>query len=256
MRLLIKLSLVIIVLTLASSPANSDEPVNARDIISEMERLLRGDTLVGSYEMTIKDPKWTRTLKLDLWEDRAGKKTFVRILSPVKEKGMGTLRIGLEMWNYLPRVERIIKIPPSMMMQSWMGSDFTNEDLVKESSIVEDYDHRLLDIVELEGHRAYRLEAVPTPDAPVVWDKIIYWIRVGDYIPLREEFYSEKGEIVRVLTFSDIREMGGRTIPTFMRMVSVKKKNKETTLRTLSVEFNVPIDDSVFTLRNLKRVKR
>jgi hypothetical protein len=122
----------------------AEELIDGKEIIRRMDELIRGETGMGIYEMTIKDPRWERTLKLRVWETRKDKKTFIRILSPPKEKGIGTLKIGLEMWNYLPRVERTIKIPPSMMMQPWMGSDFTNDDLVKESSIVEDYIHRVI----------------------------------------------------------------------------------------------------------------
>ena len=235
--------------------AAAEELINGRAIIRKMDLLMRGDTIIGTYEMTITDPNWERTLRLTAWENRKEKKTFIRILSPPKEEGIGTLKIGFEMWNYLPKVERIIKVPPSMMMQSWMGSDFTNDDLVKESSIVEDYLHRLVGEVKLNGYEAYHVEAVPKPDAPVVWDKIHYWVRKGDYIPLRQEFYSEKGELIRVMTFSDIKKMGGRVIPTFWRMVPVKKEGKQTTLRIVDAEFNRPIDAEIFTLRNLRRVR-
>ncbi len=142
-----------------------------------------------------------------------------------------------------------------MMMQAWMGSDFTNDDLVKESSIVEDYLHRLTGEVKMDGFDAYRIEAVPKPDAPVVWDKILYWVRKGDYVPLRQEFYSERGELIRVMTFSEIKETGGRVIPTLWRMRPVKKEGKETVLRIIDVEFNKSIDEDVFTLRNLTRVR-
>lgn len=210
---------------------------------------------MGTYEMTIKDPRWERTLKLKAWEMRKEKKSFIRILSPPKEKGIGTLKIGLEMWNYLPRVERIIKIPPSMMMQPWMGSDFTNDDLVKESSIVEDYLHRVIGEEKIGGFDAYRVEAVPKPDAPVVWGKILYWVRKKDFIPLKQEFYSERGELIRVMTFSEIKEMGGRVLPTYWEMVPVKKEGRMTTLRILEAEFDIPIPEEIFTLRNLKRVR-
>ncbi|MEE9614511.1 MAG: outer membrane lipoprotein-sorting protein [Thermodesulfobacteriota bacterium] len=231
------------------------EPVDATEVIRRLDLLLRGDTSTGLYEMTITDPKWERTLRMRVWEKRREKKTFIRILSPQKEKGVGTLKLETEMWNYLPRVERVIKIPPSMMMQSWMGSDFTNDDLVKESSIVDDYTHTLLGEVELDGAATYHVEARPRPNAPVVWDRILYWVRKKDYMPLKEEFYSERGELIRVLTFSDIKEIGGRTIPTFWKMVPVKKEGKQTSFRIIEAEFDVPIDDSIFTLRNMKRVR-
>jgi outer membrane lipoprotein-sorting protein len=242
---------------LAAAPLSvpAEELIDGKEIIRRMDQLIRGETGMGLYEMTIKDPRWERTLKLRAWESREGKKTFIRILSPPKEEGIGTLKIGVEMWNYLPRVERTIKIPPSMMMQPWMGSDFTNDDLVKESSIVEDYVHRVMGKEKIDGFDSYQVEAVAKPDAPVVWGKILYWVRVEDFIPLKEEFYSEKGELIRVMTFSDIKEMGGRILPTYWQMVPVKKKGRMTTFRIIEVEFDIPIPDDVFTLRNLKRVR-
>ncbi len=242
-------------LSALSSPATAEEIDSGREIIRRMDTLMRGDTSAGIYEMTVRDPNWERTLRLKVWEKRKEKKTFIRILSPPKEEGIGTLKIGFEMWNYLPKVEKTIKVPPSMMMQAWMGSDFTNDDLVKESSIVEDYLHRLTGEVKMDGFDAYRIEAVPKPDAPVVWDKILYWVRKGDYVPLRQEFYSERGELIRVMTFSEIKETGGRVIPTLWRMRPVKKEGKETVLRIIDVEFNKSIDEDVFTLRNLTRVR-
>ena len=251
-----RLSLIIFSLILISTPVISEaELIDGKEIIRRMDLLMRGDTSSGIYEMTIRDPGWERTLRLRVWEKRREKKTFIRILSPPKEEGIGTLKIGFEMWNYLPKVEKTIKVPPSMMMQAWMGSDFTNDDLVKESSIVEDYVHRVIREVKIEGFDAYQIEAVPRPDAPVVWDKILYWVRKGDYVPLRQEFYSEKGELIRVMTFSEIKAMGGRVIPTLWQMRPIKKPGRETTLRVIAVEFNQPIDDEIFTLRNLMRVR-
>ena len=253
--------LIIFLLLLIFSPLSSskiaaaEELIDGREIIRKMDLLMRGDTITGTYEMTITDPNWERVLRLRAWENRKEKKTFIRILSPPKEEGIGTLKIGFEMWNYLPKVERIIKVPPSMMMQSWMGSDFTNDDLVKESSIVEDYLHRIIAEVKLDGFNAYKIEALPKPDAPVVWYRILYWVRKGDYMPLREEFYSGKGELIRVMTFSDIRDMDGRVIPTLWMMKSLKKEGRQTTLRIEDAKFNRPISEEIFTLQNLKRVK-
>ena len=252
-------SFLIIFVSFAPPSWGADDPAreltSAKEIIAEMDKLLRGDTAHGTYEMTINDPRWTRTLKLRVWEKRLENKSFIRILSPAKEKGIGTLKIDREMWNYLPRVERTIKIPPSMMMQPWMGSDFTNDDLVKESSIVDDFTHELLGVVDMDGRRAYHIVSRPRPDAPVVWDKIVYWLTVGDYLPLKEEFYSERGELIRVMTFSEIKKVGNRMIPTYWEMVPVKKKGRMTSMRILDAVYNEPIDDAVFTLMNLKKVR-
>jgi outer membrane lipoprotein-sorting protein len=226
--------------------------LTARQIIEKVEQLLRGDSAHSIMEMTIITPRWQRTLRMENWEV-GRKKTLVRILSPKKEEGVGSLKIDYQMWNYLPRVERIIKIPPSMMMSSWMGSDFTNDDLVKESSIVDDYDHELKGIVSLGGFQAYRIDAVPREGTAVVWGKLVFFVRTGDYVPLRQEYFSESGELIRYLNFSEIRKVGRRLFPTHWEMVPVNKPGKKTIVRLLDIEFDIALDDEIFTLRNLKK---
>jgi outer membrane lipoprotein-sorting protein len=203
--------------------------------------------------MTVTTPRWERTLTMTAWEKRR-EKTFIRILSPARERGVVTLRIGNEMWNYLPRVERVIKIPPSMMLQSWMGSDFTNDDLVKESSIVDDYTHEITGTETVGKDIAFKVVATPKEDAPVVWGSIVYWVRKADYVPLKEEFYSENKELVRLLEFSEIREVGGRVIPTTWTMTPVKKPGRKTVFRIIEMEFDADIPDAVFTRRNMRSV--
>ena len=241
----------VLLLVLLHSGAIAQEP-SGREIVDRVESLLWSKTMQGEIEMAIKTPRWQRTLGLRVWMDRPSR-SFVRILSPAKEAGIGSLRIRSEMWNYLPNIERTIKIPPSMMLQPWMGSDFTNDDLVKESSVVDDYEQRVLATVTLEGRPTYQVEAIPKPDAAVVWGKIVYWVRKGDFIPVKEEFYDERGELVRVMTFSDVRAIGGRTIPTRWEIRPVAKPENATTLLLKAAEYDRPIDPEVFTQRRLER---
>jgi hypothetical protein len=177
----------------------------------------------------------------------------VRIVSPAKEVGIGSLRIGGEMWNYLPNVERIVKIPPSMMLQPWMGSDFTNDDLVKESSILDDYTHKVLGVSALDGQASYQVEAIPKAEAAVVWGRVVYWVRKSDFMPLKQEFYSERGELVRTMTFSDVRRVGGRSLPTRWEMRPVTKPGNVTTVVMKNAVFDQPVDEAVFTQRNLQK---
>lgn len=228
------------------------EDLTALDIIKKVEQLMRGDSAHCVMEMTIVNPRWKRTLRMESWE-KGRQKFLVRILSPKKEEGVGSLKMGYQMWNYLPRVERVIKIPPSMMMSSWMGSDFTNDDLVKESSIIEDYTHTLLGIVDLDGERVYKIDAIPKPDAPVVWGKITFFVRVEGFIPLRQEYYSESGELVRYMALGDVKEMGGRMLPAYQEMVPLDKKGKKTVIRLIDIEFDIPLNEDIFTLRTLKK---
>lgn len=229
----------------------AQEP-SGRELVDRVDTLLWGKTVQGEYEMTITTPRWQRTLALRAWMERP-RRSFIRILAPAKEKGIGSLRIGAEMWNYLPNVERTIKIPPSMMLQPWMGSDFTNDDLVKSSSVIDDYTQKILREEVVGGASAYVLELIPRPDAAVVWGKILYWVRKNDFIPLKEEFYSERGELVRTITFSEVRPMGGRTIPTKWEIRPSDKPGSSTTILVRSALYDRPVDPEVFTQRNLQK---
>lgn len=247
-----QLWLVILIFALAS-PTWAEEP-SGRELVAHVERLLWGKTNQGLAEMTVVTPRWTRTLELRFWMERP-ERTFIRILAPPKEANIGSLRIKAEMWNYLPVVERIIKIPPSMMLQPWMGSDMTNDDLVKESSVVEDYTHKLVGTENVEGVQAYRVESIPMPEAAVVWGKLVYKIRVTDRLPIRQEYYDERGELVKAMSFREVRTLGGREIPTRWEMQPVKKPQNLTVFVLKEISFDAPVDPDIFTLRNLQKLK-
>lgn len=234
-----------------TAPVRAQEP-EGREILDRVERLLWGRTVQGEYEMSITTPRWQRTLTLRVWMERP-RRSFVRILSPAKEAGIGSLRIGSEMWNYLPSVERVIKIPPSMMLQPWMGSDFTNDDLVKESSILDDYTHKVVGTTTVEGQEAYQVEATPKPDAAVVWGRVLYLVRKRDLMPLKQEYFSERGELVRVMDFFDVRSLGGRVLPTRWQMRPVAKPGNVTTIVLKDVVFDQPVGEAIFTQRNLQK---
>lgn len=238
---------------LAGAPVHGAEPTG-QELVAYIERLLWGRTNQGLAEMTVVTPRWTRTLELRFWMERPTR-TFIRILAPPKEAGIGSLRIKAEMWNYLPAVERTIKIPPSMMLQPWMGSDMTNDDLVKESSVVEDYTHRLVGIEDVAGAKAYRVESIPKPEAAVVWGKLVYRIRVADRLPLEQEYYDERGELIKAMRFTEVRRLGGRTIPTRWVMQPLKKPQNRTEFVLKEITFDAPVDPAIFTLRNLQKVK-
>jgi outer membrane lipoprotein-sorting protein len=231
----------------------ADEP-SGRDLVAEVERRLWGTTNAGVAEMTVITPRWQRTLLLKFWMERP-ERTFIRILEPAKESGIGSLRIKTEMWNYLPSVERVIKIPPSMLLQPWMGSDLTNDDLVKESSAVEDYTHTLQGRESLDGVEIYRVESIPKPEAAVVWGKILYKIAVAGHLPVAQEYYDERGELVKLLRFSDVRTLGGRTIPTRWEMQPLRKPQNKTVFVIKDIAFDQGSDSSIFTLQNLQRVR-
>ena len=230
--------------------APAAEP-SGHELVGHVERLLWGKTNHGVSEMTVTTPRWTRTLKLRFWMDRPHY-TLIRILAPPKEQGIGSLRNRAEMWNYLPKVARIIKLPSSMMLQPWMGSDFSNDDLVKESSMLEDYTHTLLGVERLDGAPAYRVQSIPKPDAAVVWGKVVYFIRVADRLPLKQEYYDERGALIKTMSFGDVRALGGRVIPTRWSMQPVAKPGNRTVMVIREITFDRPIDPGLFTLANLQ----
>jgi len=230
------------------------EDLTAQEIVRRSDDLMRGDTNQGLYSMTITTPNWQRELKLYVYS--VGRdKMFIRIMEPAKEAGIGTLRIKNEMWNYLPNVEKTIKIPPSMMLQPWMGSEFANDDLVKESSIVNDYTHTIVSEKEVDGRPLCVIEFIPRPGAAVIWGKILRWVRKDDFVPLKEKYYNERGKLIKELVFSDIEQVSDRMIPKTWTMTSMIKENHITTIKLIDVQFNVPIDENIFTLTNLTKVQ-
>ena len=249
-RIRIMFALIVSLTALHPLVANATSP--AAEIVEKAEELLWGKTAVGQFDMTIVTPSWSRTLSLHVWMDRPSY-SFLRVMAPAKDAGITSLRIASEMWNYLPAIERTIKIPPSLMLQPWLGSDFTNDDLTKESSIVTDYNHRLLGEKKVNGDDAWQVEGLPKPDAAVVWGKIVYSVRKNDYVPLKLEYYDERGDLIRELNYLDIRVMNGRLIPTRWEMVPVTKPGKKTTISVKSITYNQPVNSDVFSLRNLKQ---
>ena len=239
--------------TIANSEATAD--LTARQWIARGEAQMRGHAAIGVYEMTIITPDWERTLKMRFWEDVDADRAFVRVLSPAREAGSASLKLGDEMWTYLPSVERSMKIPPSMMAQSWMGSDFTNDDLVNGDDVVEQYEHAFTDTTQLDGETVYEITSVPRADAPVVWGRIRAWVRAVDALPVRQDFYDEDDVLVREMELTDIREMDGRRVPTrwVVRPRTEDKEGHVTTLRILEMDFDASIPADTFTRRNLER---
>ncbi len=254
MRLLGSAALAFAFLALLSiSPLTAEERGETEElerIIEKMDDLYRSRSSYSEIEMVIETPNWQRTLAMKAWTHGTDR-TFIRITSPRKEKDVATLRIENEMWNYLPKVNKVIKVPPSMMMSSWMGSDFTNDDLVKEFLLHRDYTCRFVAPEEAAAENVY-IECVPRENLPVVWGKIIAAVRRGDDIPVWQKFYDENDELMRVLNFEEVKDLGGRTVPTVMEMIPLSKEGHKTIVRYLSAEFDADIDEDVFTLRNLR----
>lgn len=227
---------------------------NATDIIKKVDERMRGKTLQSTTTMTIIRPKWRRTVEMKSWA-KGSDFSMVLIKKPVRDKGSGYLKRAKEMWNWLPKVGRVVKMPPSMMSQSWMGSDFTNDDLVRQSSIVVDYTHKILGSETMQGRDCYKILLTPKPNAPVVWGKVEMWVAKKDYLHLQSKMYDEDNYLVNTLRNSRIKMMGGRTIPTYMEMIPADKPNQKTVLEYKNVVFDKPIGNGFFSVQNMKKVK-
>jgi len=245
--------LIIVSLTLGAGGAAAQDDSTAaevRRIIKEIDQLYRSASSYGEIEMEIVTPHWQRTLTMKAWSEGT-KKTLIRIESPAKEQGVGTLRIGSEMWNYLPKTNKVIKVPPSMMMSSWMGSDFTNDDLVKEFTLFDDYSYQLITPDSARDELIY-INCIPREDLPIVWGHIVIAARRSDHLPVWQQYYDEKDRLMRIETFSEITTFSGRRIPAVMEMVPQNKEGHKTVIRYRHLEFDVKLDKDVFSLRNLR----
>ncbi len=244
------LSLASLTCVLAAGSVLAQEPT-PEQIIAKVDQLYRRDTSYSKVEMVIVTPHWERRLEMEMWTagmDRA----FIYITAPKKEAGMATLRVDREMWNFFPKIDKVMKVPPSMMMSSWMGSDFTNDDLVKETSMLEDY---RAEFVEPEGAEAgsHYIALAPREHTASVWGRIVVAVRKDDLIPQRQSFYDEKGNKVRVMEFREITRFGELMLPAVVEMVPLRKEGHKTIFRYLEARFDEDLDGGTFTLRNLRK---
>jgi hypothetical protein len=235
-------------LALAAPPIHAQ---TAREIIDRVDRLLRGESSRGRVTMEITTEHWSRSLEMEVWSLGVDH-SLVRVEAPAREAGTATLKAGQEVWNYLPRVDRTIKVPPSLMMGSWMGSHFTNDDLVKESRIVDDYDFEIAFEGEREGVDVWEFVLTPHPEAPVVWGRVEEQVRKADLMPTWIRYHDDDGKLVRTMTFSGYQTMGGRLVPATMLVIPADKPDELTSLTYHELEFDIALDESFFSLRNLR----
>jgi outer membrane lipoprotein-sorting protein len=234
------------VLLLVPSAAHAGGEPSARQILDKVDDLYRGASAQGRMSMTVTNPNFKRTLVMKFWS-KGKEKSLVRIWLPAKERGTATLKNGNNIWNYLPKVKQTIKIPSSMMGGSWMGSDFTNDDLVKEQRMADDYSAR----VTSRAGNEIEITCKPKPNAAVVWGKLVVTVRKSDYIPLSIRYYKENGGLARTLTFSDIGKLGGRTVAKKMRMVTHGKPGHSTVVTYQEIKFDVSLPERMFKKENL-----
>lgn len=227
----------------------------AAAIVRSGETRLRGLSTQAILRMEIQRADFSRKLKLRTWT-KGNEKSLVHILEPAKEKGVISLRVKDQMWNYLPKTDQVIRVPSSLMLQSWMGSDFTNDDLMKASSLVGDYTHKLVRTEKLAGETVSVIECLPKPDAPVVWGKILYWARQSDDLPVKQEFYDEKGKLIRTLALTRFQKMDDRVIPTVWTMAKADNAAESTRVTYEKILYDKSLEDGIFDREKLRRTSQ
>ncbi len=238
-------------ITIVSTGSSQD----AKDIVKKADEKFNGEkSSLTVMTMTIIRPTWQRSFEFKNWTlgtDYA----LTLITAPAREVGQTFLKRATEMWSWNPSISRLIKLPPSMMSQGWMGSDYTNDDILKESSVVDDYTHEITGEENIAGRECYRIMMVAKEDAAVIWGHQIRWIDKKDFLLLKAELYDEDGYLVRTETGSDIKTMDGRIIQTKIDLVPAEEPGNRTALVIKEIKFNISVKESFFSQQNMKNVR-
>lgn len=245
--------LLICLMAIPASGLKSQE-LTAKEIIQKATDKLNGESSKGTMKMTVVRPTWTREVTMKSWS--MGEDYYlILITSPARDKGQTFLKRGTDMWNWMPSINKMIKIPPSMMSQSWMGSDFTNDDLVKMNSYITEYTHEIVGSEVIDGMDCHIIELTPKPDAAIIWGKVKMWISKDEYFQLRLEFFDEDGELINHQMSSGIMQFNDRRLPSKMVMVPADEPGNKTIIEVIDTEFNIDIDESFFSQQNMKRIR-
>lgn len=227
---------------------------DASDIIKRVDQKMRGNSSSSEMTMKIVRPEWSREISMKGWS-LGTDFSLILITAPARDQGTAFLKRDKELWNWQPTIDRVVKLPPSMMTQSWMGSDFTNDDLVKESSIVKDYDHFIRGDTTITDRDAWKIELIPREDAPVVWGRILMYVSKVDDLELLIKYYDEDDFLINTMILTDIREMGGRVIPTRMDMIPAENPEHRTVIIYNDMQFDIGIREDFFSIQKMKRIR-
>ncbi|MEJ2384915.1 MAG: outer membrane lipoprotein-sorting protein [Xanthomonadales bacterium] len=246
--------IVLLALVMLAGTAAGAEPPSARELVQQAMDHWRGVTSHSVISMTIHRPDWERSMTLEGWS-KGDKLSLVRVIEPPRDAGNATLLDDSNMWTYTPKINRIIKVPSSMMAQSWMGSDFSNKDIAKSTDIIDEYDHELTASETRDGHTVYTVTSIPHEDAAVVWGKEVLLIR-DDFVLLEQQYWDQDGVLVKKLETRDVAEMGGRPVARVMQMADVDKADEWTRITTREVTFDLELPPQLFTLSNLRNPRQ
>ncbi len=245
---------IILLLGSFKSYTYSQEKISALEIIKQADEKTRGETNTSTMEMVIIRPTWKRSVSMKGW-GRGMDYSMTYITAPAKDKGQVFMKRKTEMWNWMPSIGRMIKIPASMMSQGWMGSDYTNDDILKESSIVVDYTHKIVGKEKIEDFDTYKIEMLPKEEAAVIWGKVYKWITKDEFIQIKSEYYDEDDELVKSDFGYDFKQMDGRLIPTRIEIVPADESGKKTVLYIKEIKFDVDLPESFFSQQKMKRIR-
>jgi len=239
---------------LSLSIALSAQTLSALDIVKKADSKLRGESSYSEMTMTIVRPSWQRSISMKAWT-KGTNFALIKITAPAKDKGTGFLKRNNELWNWIPSIDRLIKMSASVMGQSWMGSDFTNDDMVRKSSMVTDYTQKILGEDTVRGFNCYKIELMPLPTATVVWGKVITWIDKATFNIIRTQNLDESFKLVQTMENYDLKQFGDRLLPSRMEMTPASGKGQKTVITISKAQYNIPIEESFFSQQNLKTIQ-
>ena len=228
--------------------------MTAVEIVKKANDLRYGETSKGEMDMTLIRPSWKRTISMKMWT-KGTDYSMVIITAPAKEKGQVFMKRETEMWNWIPKISRMIKLPPSTMSQGWMGSDYTNDDMMNEGSIVNKFNHKILRSEKFEDMDCYVIESTPKDDDDVVWGKKVIWISKGDFFTLKTESYDEDMYLVKTEIASEIKQMGGKRLPSKFEIIPADNPGYKTVVLLRDIVFNTAISNNFFSQQNMKRIR-
>lgn len=226
---------------------------NVEEIIQKAEDRLKGNTSYSEATVTTVRPRWEREMKIKTWT-KGDDYSVTLVLSPSKDKGTVFLKRDKELWNYVPSIERMVKMPPSMLSQSWMGTDITNDDIMRESSMKNDYNKKILATETIEGYACHKIELIPKPEINSIWGKLLIWISKDDYMQLRVEYYDEDMELINTIVSKSVQEFGGKLQPAVTEIIPSDKPGNKTRMTLTKREIDLKVDDAMFTTQYMKRI--
>ena len=227
---------------------------DATEIVRKADQKMRGESSYSEMLMKIVRPSWSREISMKSWS-YGSEYALILITAPAREKGIAFLKRGNEIWNWQPSIDRVVKMPPSMMGQSWMGSDFTNDDLVRESSVVHDYTHTLLGDSTIDGREVYKIELTPKEDAAVVWGKVIMFVSKDNYLQLLTRFYDEDMYLVHTIAGHSIREMDDRLVTSVLEVIPAEEEDQKTVMEYETLDFDIDISPEFFSVQQMKKLR-